>query len=176
VQIGVICAEGSEDAAEALRNGAVVAGLESVIEAIRREEIPFNRLICHEECEAALQKAGLGRILGPRGLMPSRKLGTVVPDVRKAIKEMAGADDYRERVGGIRLPIGQLGYTPEMLSDNIKAFVGQVKKECGAFDEQFQKQVHEVVLSTSHGPGFSLNGRFQSGDGAVTPEDLRSAM
>jgi large subunit ribosomal protein L1 len=175
VQIGVICPEGPA-AEEALQNGAVIAGQQSLFEAIKRDEITFNRLICHESCEDALQKAGLGRILGPKGLMPSRKLGTVVPDVRKALKELAGTDEYRERIGAIRLPVGQLAYTPEMLADNIKALLRQVKKECVSFEEQFQKAVHEVVLATSHGPGFSLNGSFKSSDENLLPNHLSTAM
>ena len=175
VRIGVICADGKA-AEEALQNGAIVAGRDSLLEAIKKEDIPFNRLICHEDCEDALLKAGLGRILGPRGLMPSRKTGTVVPDVRKALKDLAGTDEYRERMGAIRLAIGQLSYTPDMLADNIKAVIRQVKTECGAFEDQFQKSVHEIVLATSHGPGFSLSGKFQSIEDGLRPEHLSSVM
>jgi large subunit ribosomal protein L1 len=172
----VICRDGSKEAEEALLNGAWLVGEESIFEAIRKEEINFDKLICHASSEAALNKAGLGRVLGPKGLMPSRKMKTVVDDVKRSLKEISGAEEYRERVGVLRLPVGQLGYTPRMLSDNIQAFVSQVKKECGEFDDNFVKTVSDIVLTSSHGPGFSLNGMFSSADGSVTEADLSSTM
>ncbi|KAK2059090.1 ribosomal protein L1p/L10e family protein [Colletotrichum caudatum] len=174
IRVGVICPEGSPIAQQALQAGAVVAGEESVFEAVRNENILFNRLICHTDSEAALNKAGLGRILGPKGLMPNRRMKTITDNVAGSIRETMGADNYRERMGAIRMAIGQLGFTPKMLSANIKAFVRNIKSDIADLDTH--KEVHEVVLSTSQGPGFSLNGNFDSTDESVTPEHLSTVM
>ena len=116
-----------------------------------------------------MAKAKLGRILGPKGLMPSQKFGTVVPNVSAAMKELVGKVDYRERQGVIRIAIGQLAFTEEELSKNIKAFTSQIKKEFGRLSHSTEKSINEVVLSTTHGPGFSLNGEFQP-EAAVAEE------
>ncbi|KAF9877176.1 putative ribosomal protein L1p/L10e family protein [Colletotrichum karsti] len=174
VRVGVICEEGSPIAQQALQAGAVVAGRESIFEDIRNEKIVFNRLICHVDSEAALNKANLGRILGPKGLMPNRRMKTITDNVISGIRETMGADDYRERMGVIRLAIGQLGFTPKMLAANVKAFVGSIKNDIAQLDTY--KEVHEVVLSSSQGPGFSLNGNFEPTDENVKPEHLSTAM
>ncbi|KAF5123307.1 50S ribosomal protein L1 [Metarhizium anisopliae] len=98
-QIAVICPEGSDIATAATAAGAVAVGEETLFEAIRKEKIDFDRLICHEASEKALNKAGLGKILGPKGLMPSKRMKTIVSDVTKSIRDSAGAADYRERQG-----------------------------------------------------------------------------
>ncbi|KAF6810413.1 50S ribosomal protein L1 [Colletotrichum sojae] len=175
VRVGVICPEGSPIAQQAIQAGAVVAGQESVFEAIRNEEITFNRLICHVDSEQALNKAGLGRLLGPKGLMPNRRMKTITDNVLHGIRETMGADDYRERQGVVRMGIGQLGFTPKMLAANLKAFVGNVKKDIQELDGVY-KEVHEVVLSSSQGPGFSLNGKFDSTDKSVGVDQLSSVM
>ncbi|KAF6828972.1 50S ribosomal protein L1 [Colletotrichum plurivorum] len=175
VRVGVICPEGSPIAQQAIQAGAVVAGQESVFEAIRNEQITFNRLICHVDSEQALNKAGLGRLLGPKGLMPNRRMKTITDNVLHGIRETMGADDYRERQGVVRMGIGQLGFTPKMLAANLKAFVGNVKKDIQELDGVY-KEVHEVVLSSSQGPGFSLNGKFDSTDKSVGVEQLSNVM
>ncbi|TDZ38995.1 50S ribosomal protein L1 [Colletotrichum trifolii] len=174
VRVGVICPEGSPIAQQALQAGAVVAGQESLFEAIREEKINFNRLICHVDSEAALNKAALGRILGPKGLMPNRRMKTITENVSGSIRETMGADDYRERQGVIRMAIGQLGFTPKMLADNVKSFLGQIKKDISELDTH--KDIHEVVLSSSQGPGISLNGKFEPTDEKMTPENLSGVM
>lgn len=92
-----------------------------------------------------MNKAALGRILGPRGLMPSAKTGTVVKDVGASVTDMVGASEYRERLGVVRMAVGQLGMTPEELSKNIKSFVDHVKKDMAALSDRIAKDIHEVV-------------------------------
>ncbi|OHF01888.1 ribosomal protein L1p/L10e family protein [Colletotrichum orchidophilum] len=174
IRVGVICPEGSPIAQQALQAGAVVAGQESVFEAIKNDNIIFNRLICHTDSEAALNKAALGRILGPKGLMPNRRMKTITDNIASSIRETMGADNYRERTGVIRMAIGQLGFTPKMLSANIKAFVGSIKSDLAELETH--KEVHEVVLSSSQAPGFSLNGNFDSTDEQVVPAHLSNVM
>lgn len=175
-QIAVICPEGSDIATAATAAGAVAVGEESLFDAIRKEKIDFDRLICHETSEKALNKAGLGKILGPKGLMPSKRMKTIVSDVTKSIRDSAGAADYRERQGVIRMAIGQLGYTPDQLKANVQALLKKIKSECADISEEVSKEVHEVVLSTTNGPALSLNGNFKNEKDQATPEELSSVM
>lgn len=175
-QIAVICPEGSDIAREATAAGAVAVGEETLFEAIRAEKINFDRLICHESCEKSLNKAGLGKVLGPKGLMPSKRLRTIVPDVVKSMRDSAGAADYRERQGVIRMAIGQLGYTPDQLKANIKVLLTKIKSEAAEISEEVSKEVHEVILSTTNGPGLSLNGKLKDAEETITPEALAGIM
>lgn len=94
--------------------------------------------------------------------MPNAKVGTVVKDVDAAVKDMVGGSEYRERTGVIRMAVGQLGFTPEEMQRNIKAFMENVKRDCALLSDKISKEVHEVVLSSTNAPGFSLNGTFRS--------------
>lgn len=175
-RIGVICPEDSPLMTEAQQLGAVAVGQESLFESIRQGNIPFNKLICHEDSQDALKKANLGKILGPRGLMPSQKTKTITTDLKSTVQELIGADEYRERSGVVRLAVGQMGFTPQMLSDNIKALLSLLKADINDVDDSYTKALDEVVLSSTNGPGFSLNGTFKSDDEGVKPEDLQSVM
>ncbi|KAL2257632.1 hypothetical protein VTK26DRAFT_9374 [Humicola hyalothermophila] len=177
-RIGVICPEDSPLMVEAQQLGAVAVGQESLFESIRAENIPFNRLICHADSQEALKKANLGKILGPRGLMPSPRTKTITTDLKKTIQDLIGSDDYRERDGVVRMAVGQLGFTPQMLADNVKAFLQQVKQDIAviAENENHPKALDEVVLSSTNGPGLSLDGSFFPKDENLKPEDLQSAM
>lgn len=171
-----MCPDGSHLASEVLGLGAVVAGQESLFESIREGKITFNRLICHSDSETALKKAGLGKILGPKGLMPSAKTKTITTNVKGLMKELIGADEYRERSGVLRLAIGQLGFTPDMLADNVKAFMRAVKTDIVALEDHVDKKIEEVVLSSTNGPGFSLNGGFNPTDDKIQPAHLQGPM
>ncbi|KUI52747.1 54S ribosomal protein L1, mitochondrial [Cytospora mali] len=175
-RIGVICREGSALAIQARRAGAVAAGEESLFQIVREGTMDFTAMICDQGSADALAKANLGRLLGPKGLMPSVRTKTISNNVLGLLKEMAGADSYREKDGVVRLAVGQLGFSPEMLAANVKAFVGQIKDDCAALEDQVNKEVHEVVLSTTHGPGFSLNGGFNPTEEGITPAKLTGPM
>ncbi|KAL2130247.1 hypothetical protein VTI74DRAFT_6705 [Chaetomium olivicolor] len=175
-RIAVICPEDSPLMVEAQQLGAVAVGEESLFESIRQGNIPFNKLICHADSQEALKKANLGKILGPKGLMPSPKTKTITTDLKATIQELIGADEYRERNGVIRMAVGQLGFTPKMLSDNVKAFMQLLKSDIANSDENHPKSLDEVVLSSTNGPGFSLNGGFFPTDEKLKPEDLQSVM
>lgn len=167
-RVCVICVPGSKAEQEAIKAGAVLYGEEEVFKTIKEGKIEFDRCICHADSTAAMAKAQLGRILGPRGLMPNAKTGTVVKSVARAVSDMMGASQYRERSGVIRLAIGQLGYTPEEMQRNLVAFMTQVKQDCAAASDRIPKDVFEVVLSSTQSPGFSLNGNFRSPDSPST--------
>ncbi|KAI1660643.1 ribosomal protein L1 [Daldinia decipiens] len=177
-QIAVICKEGSGAMHDARAGGAVAFGEESLFELIKANpsKLPFNRLICHVDSEQALKKANLGRILGPKGLMPSIKTNTITRSVKSLMHEMVGAENYRERVGAIRMPIGNIQFTPNMLSANVKALVGAVKENISTLEDRVKKDLVEVVLTSTNGPGFSLNGGFNSTDEKIQPAHLSTAM
>ncbi|KAG6053797.1 hypothetical protein E4U17_004340 [Claviceps sp. LM77 group G4] len=175
-QVAVICPEDSDIAIAAAAAGAVAVGEETIFEAVRAEKIGFDRLICHEKSEQALNKAGLGKILGPKGLMPNRRMKTIVDDVGKAIRDLAGAAEYRERQGVIRLAVGQLGYTPDQLKANISGLLKKIKSECADLQDEVTKEIHEVILSTTNGPALSLNARFHDPESETKPEALAGAM
>lgn len=161
-RICVIAAPDSSAGKSAKAAGAQIVGEEAVFDAIKEGRIEFDRCICHQDSLAKLSKANVARILGPRGLMPSAKLGTVVKDVSTAVKDMVGGSVYRERLGVVRMAVGQLGFTPEELFANIKHFMDSLKKDINELSDRVHKEVHEVVLSSTHGPGISLNGTLKS--------------
>ena len=172
IRICVICPPDSAYAEKARAAGASLVGEDDVFEAVKDGRIEFDRCICQTDSLAKMNKAGLGRILGPRGLMPSSKMGTVVKDPSLVIKDLIGGAEYRERMGVVRMAVGQLGFTPEEVQRNIKAFMEAMKKDMGMLSDRINKEVAEVVLSSTNGPGFTLNGNFLDADSTITPREL----
>ncbi|KAF2728233.1 ribosomal protein L1 [Polyplosphaeria fusca] len=175
IRICVICPPDSKHATEARAAGAVLVGEDEVFDQVKEGIVNFDRCICHSESLQKMNKAGLGRILGPKGLMPSSKTGTVVTNVAATVKGMVGASEYREKLGVIRMPVGQLGYTPDELSTNVKAFMETLKKDIAQLSDRISKEIHEVVLSSTNSPGFSLNGEFKGPD-SISTKDLSGPL
>jgi large subunit ribosomal protein L1 len=175
LRICVICPSDSKHAEAARAAGAYLVGEDEVFDAVKDGKIDFDRCICQTDSLAKMNKAGLGRVLGPRGLMPSAKTGTVVKDPATVVKELVGGAEYRERLGVVRMAIGQLGFTPEEMQRNIKAFMEAVKKDMGQLSDKINKEVAEVVLSSTNAPGFSLSGDFRSANSPITPRELSTA-
>jgi large subunit ribosomal protein L1 len=175
IRICVICPPDSKYAEAARAAGASLVGEEEIFEAVKDGRIEFDRCICQNDSLAKMNKAGLGRFLGPRGLMPSAKTGMVVKDPALVVKELVGGSEYRERLGVVRLAIGQLGFTPEEMQQNIKAFMDAVKKDMAQLSDKISKEVAEVVLSSTNAPGFSLNGTFRSASSSITPRELSTS-
>ena len=144
-RICVICPPKSPIAAAAIKAGATLVGEDTIFDAVKDGRIEFERCICHVDSVQAMNKAGLGRVLGPKGLMPSAKTGTIVKDVAASIREMIGGSEYRERLGVVRMAIGQLGFTPEEVKTNIKVFMDNLKKDMAQLSDKVDKQIHEVV-------------------------------
>ncbi|MCJ1453965.1 mitochondrial 54S ribosomal protein mrpl1 [Mycoblastus sanguinarius] len=161
-RICVICPPDSPISATAVNAGASLVGEEAIFDAVKEGRIEFERCICHVDSAQKLNKANLGRILGPKGLMPSAKTGTITKDIAGTVKDLVGGSEYREKLGVIRCAVGQLGFTPEEMQRNVKAFMGGVKKDLAVLSDRINKEIHEVVLSSTNAPGFSLNGDFRS--------------
>lgn len=170
LRIAVICPPGSQAAKSALAAGAVLAGEDEIFTLVKEGKIEFDRCICLADSLPKLSKAGIARVLGPRGLMPSAKTGTVVKDVASSVKDMVGGSEYRERAGVVRMAIGQLAFPPEAVQANIRAFLEGVRKDISGLSDRIVKDVHEVVLSSTNGPGLSLNGEFRGTESLQSKE------
>ncbi|KAK7902243.1 hypothetical protein LTR67_001887 [Exophiala xenobiotica] len=176
IKVAVICPPDSPAATQAREAGAAYVGEEEIFQRVKDGKIDFDRCIAVPASLPKIGKEGLPRILGPRGLMPSLKLGTVVEKPGPAVRNLLGGSMYRERAGVVRMAVGRLSFTPEQLRDNVKAYVNAVKKDATILSDQIVKEVWEVVLSSTNTPGFSLNGEFfKAGPGEATPQQLSVA-
>ena len=128
-----------------MQAGATLVGEDVVFDAVKAGRIEFERCICHVDSVQKLNNAKVARILGPKKLMPSAKTGTVVKDVANTVKDMIGGSEYREKIGVVRMAVGQLGFTPEELQQNIKEFMTALKRDVGQLAEKVNKEIHEVV-------------------------------
>jgi large subunit ribosomal protein L1 len=143
-----------DKAEEARAAGADVVGAEDLAQAIQEGQIDFDRCIATPDLMPVVGR--LGRLLGPRGLMPNPKLGTVTPNVAQAVKAAkAGQVQFRvEKTGIIHAGVGKASFTPERLADNIKAFVDAVNKAkpTGAKGTYMKR----VAISSTMGPGVKV--------------------
>ena len=126
-KIAVLCESDKID--EAKKSGAEVVGSDDLIEKIAAGKINFTKLIC---TPAMMSKIGKhGKVLGPKGLMPNPKLGTVTTDITKAVKDIkTGLIEIRnDKDGNLAATIGRKSYTNEKLLENYNHFIESVKKE-----------------------------------------------
>ena len=153
VRIGVF-ARGAK-AEEALAAGADVVGADDLAERVQAGDIQFDRCIATPDMMGLVGR--LGKILGPRGLMPNPKLGTVTMDVRGAVSAArAGQVEFRaEKAGIVHAGIGKASFDSEKLLENIRAFVDAIQKAkpTGAKGTYMQK----MSLSSSMGPGVRVD-------------------
>lgn len=171
LRVAVITPSDGPIAQIAREAGATLVGTTEIFEAVKAGKIEFDRCICHDASLSELQKSGVARILGPRRLMPSAKEKTVVSDVNKAVRELTSSAEYREKMGVVRLPVGQLGFSPEQMSRNIGAVLSKIKRDMSEISDKVKKDIHEIVLSSTHGPGLTLSGDFATREGC-RPEEL----
>lgn len=175
IRICVIADPNSKAAAEARAAGATLVGEDEIFAQIKEGIVEFDRCICHADSLQKMNKAALGRLLGPKGLMPSTKTGTVVTNVGESVRNMVGASEYRERLGVIRLAVGQLGFTPDEMRTNLKTLMDALKKDIAQLSDKTGKEIHEVILSSTNAPGFSLSGDFRGAD-SIAVKDLSGPL
>lgn len=135
--------------------GADFVGGDDLVQKIAGGWLEFDRVIASPDMMGKLGR--IGRVLGPRGLMPNPKLGTVTPDVAKAVTEQkAGKVEYRtEKTGIIHVPIGKKSFTPDQLKQNLEAIVTAiVKAKPSSAKGTYLKS---LTLSTTMGPGIKLD-------------------
>ena len=143
-----------DKAEEATAAGADLVGAEDLMEKIQAGEMNFDRCIATPDMMAVVGR--LGKVLGPRGLMPNPKLGTVTPNVGEAVKAAKGGQvEFRaEKSGIVHAGLGKSSFTKEALSENIRAFVDAVAKSkpSGAKGTFIKK----IAVSSTMGPGVKL--------------------
>lgn len=142
-------------AEEAIAAGADTVGAEDLMERIQGGDIPFDRIIATPDMMALVGR--LGKVLGPRGLMPNPRVGTVTPDVTQAVKDAKGGSvEFRvEKAGVIHAGIGKASFDEAAIKENILALVEAVNKAKpsgakGTF-------VKRVAISSTMGPGVKVD-------------------
>ena len=150
-QVRVAVFARDQKAEDAKAAGADVVGAEDLVERVQSGNIDFDRCVASPDMMPLVGR--LGKILGPRGLMPNPKVGTVTPDVVAAVKSAkAGAVEFRvEKAGIIHAGVGKASFEPTALVENIKALVDAVMKAkpSGAKGTYFKR----IAVSSTMGPG-----------------------
>jgi large subunit ribosomal protein L1 len=153
VRVGVFAR--GDKAKEAEAAGADVVGAEDLVEKIQAGQIDFDRAIATPDMMALVGR--LGKILGPRGLMPNPRLGTVTQDVTEAVKAVKGGQvEFRaEKAGIVHAGVGKASFTEDALIDNVRAFVAAItrSKPTGVKGTYIKR----VSLSSSMGPAVKVD-------------------
>jgi large subunit ribosomal protein L1 len=152
VRVGVFAR--GDRAKEAEAAGADIVGAEDLAEKVQAGQMDFDRVIATPDMMAVVGR--LGKVLGPRGLMPNPKLGTVTANVAEAVKAAKGGQvEFRaEKAGIVHAGIGKVSFSEEALVENVRAFVGAISrsKPTGVKGTYIKK----VSLSSTMGPGLKL--------------------
>lgn len=156
-QVRILVFAKGDKVAEALAAGADYAGNEELLEKVTKGWTDFDAVIATPEMMREVGK--LGKILGPRGLMPTPKAGTVTTDIVKAISELKGGKiEFKlDKSGVINSAVGKISFTLEMLETNIRAFINAVQKAKPSTAKG--QYVKSLVLSSTMGPGIKLDPR-----------------
>ena len=153
VRVAVFAKDAKADEARAA--GAEYVGAEDLYEQINGGLMDFDRVIASPDMMALVGR--LGKVLGPRGLMPNPKVGTVTPNVAQAVKDAkGGAVEFRvEKAGIVHAGIGKASFTQDALEANVKAIVDALvrAKPSGAKGTY----VKRIALSSTMGPGFKID-------------------
>jgi large subunit ribosomal protein L1 len=144
-----------DKAAEALKAGAELVGAEDLAEKIEKGESGFDRVIASPDMMGVVGK--LGKVLGPKGLMPNPKLGTVTPNVAEAVRlAKAGQVEFRvEKAGIIHAGVAKASFSEEKIVQNIKAFVDAVSKAKPAASKG--SYIKKIGISSTMGVGVKVD-------------------
>lgn len=140
---------------EALEAGADYVGAEDMVEKIQKGWLDFDSAVATPDIMGLVGK--LGKILGPRGLMPNPKLGTVTFDVAKAVKEIkAGKVEYKtEKAAIVHVPIGKVSFDADKLIDNARVIIDAILKAKPSTSKG--KYLKKVAISSTMGPGIKVD-------------------
>ncbi|MDB5493693.1 MAG: rplA [Phenylobacterium sp.] len=160
VRVAVIAKDAKADEAKAA--GADIVGAEDLVERIQGGFMDFDRVIATPDMMALVGR--LGKVLGPRGLMPNPRVGTVTPNVAQAVKDAKGGSiEFRtEKTGIIHAGVGKASFTEEQLLANVRAMIDALNraKPSGAKGTYIKK----ISLSSTMGPGVKVDsGAFGGG-------------
>jgi len=153
VRVAVFAQGANAEAAKAA--GADIVGFDDLAASIQAGDLNFDVVIATPDAMRVVGK--LGTILGPRGLMPNPKVGTVTADVSTAVKNAkSGQVRYRVDKGGIiHVPVGQIGFSAEAIRQNVEALISDLKKAKPATSKGVY--VKKLTLSSTMGPGLAID-------------------
>jgi large subunit ribosomal protein L1 len=143
-------------AAQAARDaGADLVGAEDLAAEVEKGNMAFDIAIATPDLMPMVGK--LGRVLGPRGLMPNPKTGTVTMDVAKAVAEFKGGKvEYRtDRYGNVHVPVGKASFTPEALLDNVTAVLDELQRAKPSASKG--RYMRKITVSSTMGPGVKID-------------------
>lgn len=154
-EVKVLVFAKGEKEKEALEAGADFAGSDELLEKIQGGWFGFNKAVATPDMMGSVGK--IGRLLGPRGLMPNAKTGTVTFDVARAVDELkSGKIDFRvEKAGIIHAPMGKVSFGPEKIMENIAAFLETIVRLKPASSKG--TYLKGIVVSTTMGPGIKVD-------------------
>lgn len=153
VRVAVFCK--GDKQAEARDAGADVVGAEDLVARVKEGWLEFDAAVATPDVMALVGQ--IGRVLGPRGLMPNAKTGTVTFDVANAVRELkAGRVDFKvDKAGVLHSPLGKVSFGPEKICDNLKALLETVNRlKPSAAKGQYMLN---MAISTTMGPGFKVD-------------------
>ncbi|WP_068082277.1 50S ribosomal protein L1 [Polycladidibacter stylochi] len=153
VRVAVFARDAKAEEAQAA--GADIVGAEELVKEVQGGKIDFDTVIATPDMMPLVGR--LGKVLGPRGMMPNPKVGTVTPDVTKAVKDAKGGSvQFRvEKAGIVHAGVGKVSFDSAKLEENIKSFVDAVVKAKPAGAKG--TYVKRVALSSTMGPGVKLD-------------------
>lgn len=153
VRVAVFARDAKAD--EAREAGADIVGAEDLAEQIQNGDMPFDRVIATPDMMPLVGR--LGKVLGPKGMMPNPKVGTVTPDVAKAVRDSkGGAVEYRaEKTGIVHAGVGKASFDADKLEENVNFLLSKIQRERpsgakGTF-------IKRITLSSTMGPGVKIN-------------------
>jgi len=153
VRVAVIAKDAKAEEARAA--GAEIVGAEDLVERIQGGFMEFDRVIATPDMMALVGR--LGKILGPRGLMPNPRVGTVTPNVGQAVKDAkGGAIEFRvEKAGIVHAGVGKASFTDEAITTNVKALMDALARAKPSGAKGIY--IKHVSLSSTMGPGFKVD-------------------
>ena len=153
VRVAVFAKDAKAD--EAKEAGADTVGAEDLMEAMQGGDLNYDRVIATPDMMGVVGR--LGKVLGPKGLMPNPKLGTVTPDVAKAVQDAKGGQvEFRaEKAGIVHSTIGKASFTEDDLKKNYDAFVGAIVKARPSGAKG--KYIKKIAISSTMGPGVKVD-------------------
>lgn len=153
VRVAVFARDAKAD--EAREAGADIVGAEDLAEQIQNGDMPFDRVIATPDMMPLVGR--LGKVLGPKGMMPNPKVGTVTPDVAKAVRDSkGGAVEYRaEKTGIVHAGVGKASFDADKLEENVNFLLSKIQRERpsgakGTF-------IKRITLSSTMGPGVKIS-------------------
>jgi len=154
--VAVLCE--ADKIEEAKKSGADICGSDDLIEKIASGKFNFNKLVCTPTMMGKLGKHG--KVLGPKGLMPNPKLGTVSSDIKKAVQDIKNGlvEVKNDKDGNIASTIGRKSFTSEKILNNFKFFVESIKKEKP--DTMKGELIKNIYITSSMGTAYKVGGKI----------------